>query len=172
MRATVPAGIRIGAYGWVENLPRMADRILAPRPGERAAIKSQQDGYIHAPSLQQRPPAAVLRSGALTRPGETTYDVNLNSRRSRIARWLIGGVRSSAWELLGYRFERDAARRGPRPDLRVPRTFRGSGGGRTDRTTPDTAGLWERSAEAVGARNVVDGVKLVAAGDGAHRPVD
>ena len=32
---------------------------------------------------------------------------------------------------------------------------------------PDTAGLWEHSAEAVGARNVVDGVKLVAAGDGA-----
>lgn len=171
MRAAVPTGIRIGAYGWVENLPRMADRVLAPaRPGQRAAIKSQQDGYIHAPSLQQATAAAVLRSGALTRPGETTYDVNLNSRRSRIARWLIGGVRQGQHlgELLGYRFERALHDAGLDPDLP---TFREHFGApvvaEQTEPPPNTAGLWERSAEAVGARNVVDGVKLVAAGDGA-----
>lgn len=171
MRAAVPNGIRIGAYGWVENLPRMADRILAPaRPGERAAIKSQQDGYIHAPSLQQATAAAVLRSGALTRPGETTYNVNLNSRRSRIARWLIGGVRQGQHlgELLGYRFERALHDAGLDRDLP---TYRKNFGAPVvaERTgpPPGTAGLWERSAETVAARNVVDGVKLVAAGDGA-----
>ena len=171
LRATTATGIRIGAYGWVENLPRMADRILEPaRPGERAAIKSQQDGYIHAPSLQQATAAAVLRSGALTRPEDTVYDVNLDSRRSRIARWLIDGVRQGQHlgELLGYRFER--ALHDGDLDSDIP-TYREHFGApvvaeRTD-PPPDTAGLWDHSAVAVGARNVVDGVKLVAAGDSA-----
>lgn len=171
LRATDATGIRIGAYGWVENLPRMADRILEPaRPGHRAAIASQHDGYIHAPSLQQATAAAVLRSGALTRPGESTYDVNLNSRRSRIARWLLGGVRQGQHlgALLGYRFERtlhDADLDGDIPSYR--HTFGAPVVDEPAEPTEQTAGMWSHSAEAVGARNVVDGVKLIAAGDNA-----
>jgi hypothetical protein len=171
VRATTATGIRLGAYGWVENLPRMAERILAPaKPGQRAAIMSQQDGYIHAPSLQQATAAAVLRSGALTRPGETVYDVNLDSRRSRIARWLLGGVREGQHlgELLGYRFERALHDAGLDPDIPHYRnTFGAPVVPERTEPPPGTDDRWAESAEAVGARNVVDGVKLVAAGDSA-----
>ncbi|MET8412330.1 hypothetical protein ABZV34_30220 [Streptomyces sp. NPDC005195] len=127
---------------------------------------SGKDGYIHAPSLHHAATAAVLRSGFLGNPDEQSYAVNLTSRRTRIARWLLDGVRQgqNLGSLLGYRFERalhDAEldhlverfrRQFPLPV--VPET----------RAQDPDADLWARSAEAVSARNVVDGMALARAG--------
>jgi hypothetical protein len=160
--AGLTAGIRIGGYGWVENLRRT-------EPGEKIDIgngaqvsRSPADGYVHAPSLHHAATAAVLRSGFLAHEGEETFAVNLTSRRARIARWLLAGVRrgQELGSLLGYRFERalhDAGKdeliddfRARYPASVAPEPL-GSGA---------SSDLWERSAEAIAARNVVDGMAL------------
>jgi hypothetical protein len=140
---------RIGGYGWVENLRRKEET-------------PEIDGYVHAPSLHHAATAAVLRSGFRSHRGEETLAVNLTSRRARIARWLLGGVRrgQELGSLLGYRFERalhdkghddlidDFRARYPMPLAPEPQ---------------DGAGQPEfspRSAETIAARNVVDGMAL------------
>ncbi|WEO92976.1 hypothetical protein A6P39_002095 [Streptomyces sp. FXJ1.172] len=172
LRASGVAGIRYGCYGWVENLrpPVASQQVDMQVDDEDTTVEvSAQDGYIHAPSLQHAATAAVLRSGFLGHPGEQTYAVNLTSRRARVARWLLGGVRQgqNLGSLLGYRFERtlhDAQldhlverfrRQFPLPVVPEPQGQDGN----TD--------LWARSAEAIAARNVVDGLALVRAGAGA-----
>ncbi|NUS26658.1 MAG: hypothetical protein HOV92_20855 [Streptomyces sp.] len=172
LRASGVEGVRFGCYGWVENL-------LPPQTREQVDIElddvdttvevSAQDGYIHAPSLQHAATAAVLRSGFLGNPDEQSYAVNLTSRRARVARWLLGGVRQgqNLGSLLGYRFERalhDAQldtlvpqfrRQFPLPLVPEPQGEAGD------------ADLWARSAEAIAARNVVDGMALARAGGSA-----
>lgn len=172
LRASGVEGVRFGCYGWVENL-------LPPEAREQVDIElddvdttvemSAQDGYIHAPSLQHAATAAVLRSGFLGNPDEQSYAVNLTSRRARVARWLLGGVRQgqNLGSLLGYRFERalhDAQlddlvpqfrREFPLPVVPEPQGEAG-----------DTE-LWARSAEVIAARNVVDGMALARAGGSA-----
>ncbi len=100
---------------------------------------------------------------ASSQPGDQTFAVNLTSRRARIARWLLGGVRQgqSLGSLLGYRFERalhdadldeqidDFRRNFPAPTVPQPRA----------NTDADTD-LWARSTQAIAARNVVDGMAL------------
>ncbi|KUN95861.1 hypothetical protein AQJ84_22050 [Streptomyces resistomycificus] len=176
LRASGVEGVRFGCYGWVENLG-------APQQREQADIElddvvttvevSDKDGYIHAPSLQHAATAAVLRSGFLSDPHEQTYAVNLTSRRARVARWLLGGVRQgqNLGSLLGYRFER--ALHDARLDHLVERFRRQF----PLPVVPEPQGeepeaqLWARSAEAISARNVVDGMALVRAGaDAPDRP--
>ncbi|HKG03119.1 MAG TPA: hypothetical protein VKB03_08045 [Conexibacter sp.] len=143
---------RVGGYGWVENLRRDVDG-------------RDVDGFVHAPSLHHAATAAVLRSGFRSNPDDTSLAVNLNSRRARVARWLLGGVRrgQELGALLGYRFERalhdagldelvdDFRDRYPAPVAPEPPQPPPAG------TPPNQ---WERSAEAIAARNVVDGMKL------------
>lgn len=91
-------GLYLGGYGWVENL----------RP--RAGLTSS-DGFIHAPSITHANAAAVLRSGYLThkmQPEGARLQIDLSSRRVRIALSLIDGVRQgqSLGALLGYQIER------------------------------------------------------------------
>ena len=162
LRESGTAGIRVGGYGWVENLKPMQPRPVRNLDDIGPAIVSAQDGYIHAPSLQQATSAAVLRSGSLSHPGTDTYSVNLNSRRARIARWLIGGVRQgqSLGALLGYRFER--ALHDAELDIEIE-TFRKNF---PAPAVPEPPGNppsreWERSTEVITARNVVDGIKLL-----------
>ncbi|GAB2892343.1 hypothetical protein GCM10027074_70620 [Streptomyces deserti] len=171
LRASGAEGVHFGCYGWVENL-------RPPVPREQLDIEldevdttvevSEQDGYIHAPSLQHAATAAVLRSGFLGHPGEQTYAVGLTSRRARIARWLLGGVRQgqNLGSLLGYRFER-ALHDAELDHLveRFRRQFPLPVVPETEGQEPD-ADLWARSAEAISARNVVDGMALVRAGAG------
>ncbi|MFI9503315.1 LysM peptidoglycan-binding domain-containing protein [Nocardia sp. NPDC052566] len=147
-RAAGISGIRLGGYGWVENL----------RPG----TVRESEGYIHAPSMHHAATAAVLRSGFLAHEGDSTLAVDLTSRRARTARWLLGGVRrgQNLGALLGYRFERalhdaklDVLKESFRkvfPTPVVPEPADGA-------TRPD---LWERSSEAIAAANVVDGMAL------------
>lgn len=111
LRASGVQGVRFGCYGWVEDLrpPVQREQLDIVLDDMDTTVEiSDKDGYIHAPSLQHAATAAVLRSGFLSDPDEQTYAVNLTSRRARIARWLLGGVRQgqNLGSLLGYRFER------------------------------------------------------------------
>lgn len=142
---------RLGGYGWVEN--------LRPTSANQAV---DTDGYVHAPSLQHAATAAVLRSGFKAHDGDQTLAVDLRSRRARIARWLLGGVRrgQDLGSLLGYRLERalhdgghdelidDFRREFPLQLTPEPQD------GREDE------GSWASSSEAIAARNVVDGLAL------------
>ena len=149
MRDAGQGGVRLGGYGWVENLRR------DPTPGQRS------DGYIHAPSLQHAATAAVLRSGFLGHGGESSLAVDLSSRRVRAARWVLAGVRrgQDLGSLLGYRVER-ALHDHQRDELigELRRHFGALS------VAPDAAEAgdptWQRSHEAIAARNVVDGMAM------------
>jgi hypothetical protein len=114
-------GIYLGAYAWLEDLrPSTAALTPAPLPeGLAETFKGTspilQDptngGYIHAPSLTHARTAAVLRSGYLadaTPANPQTLSVNLSSDRVRLALSMLEGVRGGQpfGALLGYRFER------------------------------------------------------------------
>ncbi|MEV0034068.1 LysM peptidoglycan-binding domain-containing protein [Nocardia sp. NPDC050793] len=152
-RGAGATGVRLGGYGWVENLRR--------NPPSRTV----SDGYIHAPSQHHAATAAVLRSGFLAHDRGGSLAVDLTSRRARTARWLLGGVRrgQNLGALLGYRFERalhDAnldqlkdfyRRHFPTPVVPEPAD---------GQEEPE---LWRRSADAIAPVNVVDGMALARA---------
>ena len=99
LRAATPAGVVIGGWGCLQDV-RRADPL---DPQQRAE-------FVHTPSLDQAAAVAVLRSGArrAQRAGSNHADIDLSSRRVRLARWILEGVRNgrSLGELLGVRFER------------------------------------------------------------------
>ncbi len=96
LRDTKPTGIQLAGYGWLENI--------------RPSAASPSAGYVHAPSLAHGVTAAVLHSGYLSREKNDadTSAFDLTSKRARLARWLLDGIRQgqSLGALLGYRFER------------------------------------------------------------------
>ncbi len=165
-------GARLGGYGWVHDLrpPLPREQVELPHEGGTATV-SAADGYIHAPSLHHAATAAVLRSGFLAHPGEETFAVDLSSRRARVARWLLGGVRNgqNLGALLGYRLER--ALHDAELDSEIPPLRRRYGAPTSDEpaTTPapGAGDLWATSTEAITARNVVDGMKVARDPDGA-----
>jgi hypothetical protein len=113
MRATAPDGVIFGAYGWLEHVrPAPARAQVEPPAGEEGplTVDPRSAGFIHAPSLNQATTAAILRSGSLSRRAEAgeLFDIDLSSRRVRLADWLLDGVRQGQplAVLLGYRFER------------------------------------------------------------------
>jgi hypothetical protein len=123
MRQAAPSGIRLGAYGWVEQVRRAAS--LQPVPALPAGVPAplsrseRNKGFVHAPSLGHAAAAAVLRSGYLSQesnraPGASPFAVDLSSERVHRAKWLLDGVRQgqSLTALLGYRFERHLHERG------------------------------------------------------------
>lgn len=115
LRDTQPGGVHLGGYGWLTDVrARPAAPATPTPPGESGTVHRAPDGaaYIHAPSLAQANTAAVLRSGYRTHTGPdgaaNPYAVNVTSRRARLARRLLDGIRQgqSLGALLGYRFER------------------------------------------------------------------
>jgi hypothetical protein len=111
----------------------------------------ESDGYIHAPSLHHAATAAVLRSGFTSHEGDSTLAIDLTSRRARVARWLLGGVRrgQTLGALLGYRFERalhdanlDVQKDRYRRSFPIPVVPEPADGNQR----PD---LWARSSEAI-----------------------
>jgi hypothetical protein len=98
MRSAGRGGVRLGGYGWVEDL----------RPTANAAESS---GFVHAPSLNHAVAAAVIRSAFVahdTPEDRQALSVDLSAARVRLALWLLDGIRQgqSLGALLGYRFER------------------------------------------------------------------
>jgi hypothetical protein len=170
-------GVYLGAYAWVEDL-RPAQSQLEPveLPTDLEETFADQQplrhdpangGYIHAPSLTHARTAAVLRSGYLANASPDAPDalsVNLSSDRVRLALSLLEGIRNgqSLGALLGYRFERglhDAHGLAEVDKFIYPlrKAFPLVADSlETTQTEPDVP------IEAIEARNVLDGRKLLA----------
>jgi DNA uptake protein ComE-like DNA-binding protein len=172
IRAEVPTGLRVGAYGWVE--------LLQPRGSEPVS-----DGYVHAPSRTHAATSAVLHSAFRSHadPGaENPLRINLNSERVRRALHVLEGMRQGQplGAVLGYQFERalhdhwsgttqhsaligpglnltDAVGQGLEPLDQYIDDFREDFPLVAHKEEPADAG---EAAESVAARNVVDGVAL------------
>ena len=140
LRAAAPQGLVIGGWGWLQDV----------RP-VNAADPLQRAEFIHTPSLDQAAAVAVLRSAARrgNAAGSHHADIDLSSRRVRLARWLIEGVRNgrSLGELLGVRFER--ALKGTTGEAQL--------------------GALRRQFSASGVHGVLDGLKLQQAGARRHQ---
>jgi hypothetical protein len=169
-------GIYLGSYGWLEDLrpsPPAEDVPLNEIPPDfvdptAAPIKYAQGnaGYIHAPSLTHAATAAILRNGYLTHADDRNAElmsIDLSSERVRRAQWYLEGIRNGQplSALLGYQFERGLHDRNGSLNLdQYISPLR--------KKFPLIADQLTRSAEdvpieAVGARNVVDGLKLIKA---------
>ena len=172
-------GLYIGAYAWLEPL-RPENKQLTPFPlkdpelikafggADEAPLMrdNTNQGYIHAPSLNQAVAAAVLRNAYISNASPSnrqTAAVNLTSERVRIAAGILEGIRAgqSLSALLGYQFERGLHDRHALAevdkfifDLRREFPLRGN---RLKSTAPPEG----TSIEAIEARNVLDGLALV-----------
>lgn len=117
----VRKGIHLGAFGWVENLKpdtndKRADASEIPdglRPDGAEVYKDpDNDGFIHAPSLNHAVTAAVLRGAYRASDAEEDINnrlaVNLSSARVRTALNLIDGVKNGLQigAILGFQFEK------------------------------------------------------------------
>jgi hypothetical protein len=114
-------GLYLGAYAWVEDLHPSTDQLApAQLPADIAAqfpgtaplmTDAENGGFIHAPSIPHADAAAVLRAGFTAAKADGTnsgaLSVNLSSDRVRVALGLIEGIRNgqSLGALLGYQFE-------------------------------------------------------------------
>jgi hypothetical protein len=103
LREKRPAGLQLGAFGWVED--------LRPRPADAPAAGALSQGFIHTPSLNHARTAAILRAGWHaygTEDANSALAVNLSSDRVRTAGWLFEAIRQGQdlGDALGYRFER------------------------------------------------------------------
>ena len=146
---------------------------LRDAAGARIFQDLANGGYIHAPSLAQAAPAAVLRNGYISHASSAQplpFAVNLSSARMRAAMSLADGVRAgqSIAALLGYQFERGLHEGHPGVELdRFIAPLR-------DRFPLLSGRLTElpqnTSADVIEARNVVDGLALVEATTGQFYP--
>jgi hypothetical protein len=181
-------GLYLGAYAWLEDLrPSTAKLSPAQVPADLTAtftgvVPIMQDstngGYVHAPSLTQARSAAVLRSGYLanaTPANPDTMSINLSSDRVRLALSMLEGIRNgqNLGALLGYRFER-----GLHDDYQLVEVdkfiypLRKAFPLVADKLST-TRTLQNVPIEAIEARNVLDGRKLlaqIAAGNAATYP--
>ncbi len=119
------AGMYIGAFGWLENVQpaknKTVSNITLPQElipdfnadGSKTFLQdAANEGYIHAPSLNQGVTAAVLRNGYISHgkpDANNVLAVNLSSERIRLALSVIEGIQGgqSLAALLGYHFERE-----------------------------------------------------------------
>jgi hypothetical protein len=162
MRHGTPGGVRVGAYGWVENLypTDIVAVAVPPPPGEAEPVfaSASDSGFIHAPSLTHAATAALLRNAHLG-PGNVAeadrpFAIDLSSRRVREAGWVLDAMGSGQplGAILGYRLERrlqELSLRRFTPTLRdiAPLTAR-----RLEQT--------DLPVEAIAAGTVVDGATL------------
>jgi hypothetical protein len=185
-------GVYLGAYAWLEDvrpegkeltpveLPEDLDAIFN-REGDPPLLRDPTNGgYIHAPSLNHAVTAAVLRNAYIanaspSNPGSLA--VNLSSERVRLALSLLEGIRAgqSLGALLGYRLERGLHDRHGLAEVdRFVFSLRKAFPLRADRLA-STKTDDDVAIEAIEARNVVDGLRLIEhikkEGD-AHYPFD
>jgi hypothetical protein len=118
-------GIFLGAFGWLENVRPEENKVVSvkeiprdlvtdfnPRGDKVFLSDSANEGYIHAPSLNQGVTVAVLRNGYISHgkpDGNNVLAVNLSSERIRLALSVIEGIQGgqSLAALLGYHLERE-----------------------------------------------------------------
>ena len=143
LRQARPRGLHIGAYAWVENL--------------KADTRPDSEGFLLAPSQGQAATAALLRSAFMANHEHGAFDIALDSQRTRRAEGLLQGLARDQplAALYGYRIERslrDSQCGRLIWPLRLAYPWRPG-------STPAT----NDAMESVGARDVVDGVALLAA---------
>ena len=143
LRTAQPTGLHLGAYAWVENLS--------------ADSRPDSEGFLLCPSQAQAAGAALLRSGFMANREHGAFDIALDSRRTRRAEALLQGLTRDQplAALYGYRIER-ALRDSQRGRLIWPLRLAWP-------WHPGSGPLSGEATEAVGARDVVDGVALLAA---------
>jgi hypothetical protein len=159
-----PTGTFIGAYGWLEEVrPNPRTPIPLPDVGN-VETQEHNGGFIHTPSMSHGSAAAVLRNAHLSLKADSpaTYAIDLSSRRVRNGRRLFEGVRNGqpVGALLGYELERA-----------LHDKHAGSGGDQLRFTLRKLYPLVANKggedegvpAEAIAARNVVDGSALLRA---------
>ncbi len=169
-------GVYVGAFGWLEDVQKKTEKrtpiVLSPEletqfnpAGMQAAmVDSNNEGYIHAPSLNHAVAAAILRNGYISSATEQSPDelaVNLTSARVRAALSVIEGLRNgqSLGALLGYRFERGLHDRHGVAEVdrfiyAIRREFPLVANRLKDTAAPN------EPIEAIEARNVIDGLAL------------
>ena len=172
-------GVYLGGYAWLEDVApenkvltpvRLTDPELIAQFGDPAdpplMRDSQNEGYVHAPSLNHAVAAAVLRNGFISNASPAnrqTPAVNLTSERVRTALAMIEGIRAgqSLADLLGYQLERGLHDRHSLAEVdkfiyKLRRAFPI----RADRlaSTKPPEGV---SIESIEARNVINGLALV-----------
>lgn len=149
MRATATGkeGIYLGAYGWLDG--------VAKAPGAHG-------GFVHAPSRGQAAAAAVLQSAYLTHQSASgsapnPFALDLSSDRVRRGLELLDAVRAGqpTGALLGEQLERALHETGLD---RLVDDLRSAFPLVTNKETQPAPG---EPTEAMGARNVVDGLQLV-----------
>jgi hypothetical protein len=117
LRQRRPQGIRIGAYGWLLDLPRQPQGETQPpaNPAGREATgelktPARQVGWVHAPSIAQAQTASVLRSAEMSHGDldSTVARIDLTSARIRNATTLLDAIQNGQplGAVLGYRLER------------------------------------------------------------------
>lgn len=177
-------GIHLGAWGWLQQvrpqarnlqpveLPADLDGVFNTDPdAPPLTVDATNQGYLHAPSLNQAVTAAILRNGYLsnaTPDNPTSLAVNLSSERVRMALSVIEGMKAdqNLGALLGFQFERGLHDRHDVEvdefiyDLRLEFPLAGN------RLKPTMTGRTTDGGEEVGisqveARNVIDGLALV-----------
>jgi len=125
MRQKPGTGVHVGAFGWLEGLkPNPLEDVpasgvppvLDDDPARPVLHDRNNEGFVHAPSLNHAVTAAVLRSGYLTEQAggasaARAMAVNLTSRRTRTALDVLDGMATGneLGALLGYHFERALA---------------------------------------------------------------
>jgi len=183
-------GIYIGAFGWLEHvrpdrnkkitpvqLPRDLQNDFNPDGNKIFLTDAENEGYIHAPSLNQAVTAAVLRNGYISHgkpDANNVLAVNLSSDRIRKALTVIEGIQAgqNLAALLGYQFERELHDRDDllsrkidsyiyplrkRFPLVADKLKETKSSANTDPSVdPETVPI-----TALEARNVIDGVKLI-----------
>ena len=142
MRAARPTGLYVGGYAWVENL--------------EADARPDSEGYLLAPSQAQAATAAILRSGFMANHEQGAFDIALDSKRTRRAKDILQGLTRDQplAALYGYRIERglrDAQLGKFIWPLRLAYPWHPVG-------SPPSGD----ATEAIGARDVVDGVAVLA----------
>ena len=145
VRVQQPTGVYIGGFAWVENL--------------KADHHPDSDGHLLAPSLGQAASAAILRSGFMANHEQGAFNIDLDSQRTKRAQALLEGLTRDQplAALYGYRIER-GLHDSELPlgkfiwPLRLAYPWRPAG---------EEPGA--EPQEAIGARDVVDAVALLAA---------
>ncbi|MFD2767181.1 hypothetical protein [Micromonospora eburnea] len=170
--ADLPAGLHVGAYGWVTDLVPAPPPVLVDRPahvpaseaGPKLLAAPADAGHVHAPSQPQAVTAAVLRSAWRSHGGgaDNPVAVDLSSRRVRTAEQILAGLRDGQplGALLGYRFERGLHDH-PRGalDQYVP-LFRDLAPVRAHRVDPSPDGRSITIASTTESTAVTDGLEL------------
>lgn len=160
-----PAGDFLGGYGWLEDVrPRVHPTEGLP-DGTIVERQLGSGGFIHTPSMTHATAAAILRNGNLCFRSENpaAYGIDLSSTRVRNGRWLFEGVRNGqpVGALLGYQLERNLHEL--HPDVPTLDTLRFT----LRRLFPLVANKngtdGDDPADAIAARNVVDGSLLLRA---------